>query len=201
MPWEQSKSAKRRFNLGEFHTKYFVGDGIDIGGKPDPLGQYAGVFSKMRSAQTWDLEDGDAQYMEGVPDNCYDFVHSSHCLEHMNDPKKAFENWVRIAKPGGHIITTVPDEDLFEMGVFPSKFNPDHKWTMTIYKEKSWSPKSVNIMELLKSVSNQIQIIKIELIEDFYREQYVEREIDQTNTPVAECCVEFIVRKLKPGIS
>lgn len=196
MPWEQSKSAKRRFNLGEFHTKYFVGDGIDIGGKPDPLGQYCGIFSKMNSVRIWDIQDGDAQYMGSVEDNTYDFVHSSHCLEHMHDPKVAFENWIRIVKPGGHIITTVPDEDLYEMGVFPSRFNPDHKWTMTIYKEKSWSPKSINIIGLLVSFSNKIKPIKIELLEEFYRPHLAEQSLDQTATPVAECCIEFIVRKL-----
>lgn len=196
MPWEQSKAAKRRFNLGEFHTKYFVGDGIDIGGKPDPLGQYCGIFSKMNSVRTWDLEDGDAQYLKGVEDNTFDFVHSSHCLEHMIDPKIAFENWIRVIKPGGHIITTVPDEDLYEMGVFPSKFNPDHKWTMTIYKEKSWSQKSINILGLIVAFAQQIKPIKIELIEEFYRPHFVEQGLDQTATPVAECCIEFIVRKL-----
>ncbi|MFH2091015.1 MAG: class I SAM-dependent methyltransferase [Pseudomonadota bacterium] len=198
MPWEQSKSAKRRFNLGEFHTRYFVGNGIDIGGKPDPLGQYAQIFSKMSSARTWDIEDGDAQYMESVEDNTYDFVHSSHCLEHMNDPVTAFKNWIRILKPGGHIIATVPDEDLYELGVFPSKFNPDHKWTMTIYKKSSWSPKSINLAQMLQDFSDHIKIIKIELIEEFYRPALVDRGIDQTATPVAECCIEFICRKLNP---
>jgi ubiquinone/menaquinone biosynthesis C-methylase UbiE len=196
MTWEQSKSAKRRFNLGEFHTKYFVGNGVDIGGKPDPLSQYAGIFSKMGQVRLWDLEDGDAQYMAGVEDNTFDFVHSSHCLEHMNDPKVALANWIRILKPGGHLIVTVPDEDLYEMGVFPSRFNPDHKWSMTIYKKQSWCSSSVNIMEMLQGLCDRIKVIKIELIEDFYRPYLVGHGIDQTLTPVAECCIEFIARKL-----
>ena len=37
--WEQSKAAKRRFHDGAFHSRYFVGNGIDIGGKADPLAQ------------------------------------------------------------------------------------------------------------------------------------------------------------------
>jgi ubiquinone/menaquinone biosynthesis C-methylase UbiE len=67
----------------------------------------------MGFVQTWDIEDGDAQYMETVRDNTYDFVHSTHYLEHMIDPKIIFKNWIRIIKPGGHIITTVSDEDLY----------------------------------------------------------------------------------------
>ncbi len=195
MPWEQSKAAKRRFHSGGFHNRYFVGKGVDIGGKPDPLGQYAGIFPLMGEVRVWDLQDGDAQIMAGVPDNYFDFVHSSHCLEHLHDPYEGFGNWIRILKPGGHIITTVPDEDLYEKGVFPSRFNPDHKWTMTIQKASSWSDKSVNIMELLQSFKNQIKVIKIELIEDFYR-SHLKENIDQTATPVAECSIEFIVRKL-----
>ena len=88
MAHEQSKSVKRRFNDGAFHNRYFRGEGIDIGGAPDPLGQYAGVFSLMLSARTWDMEDGDAQYMEGVEDNQFDFLASSHCLEHMVNPQE-----------------------------------------------------------------------------------------------------------------
>ena len=195
MPWEQSKAAKRRFNSGSFHNRYFVGNGVDIGGKPDPLGQYAGIFPLMREVRIWDLADGDAQFMEGVPDNHFDFVHSSHCLEHLHDPYVGFGNWIRILKPGGHIITTVPDEDLYEKGVFPSRFNPDHKWTMTIQKKASWSEKSVNVMELLQSFGDQIKVLKIELIEDFYR-SHLKKDIDQTGTPVAECSIEFVVRKL-----
>lgn len=196
MAWEQSKAAKRRFNVGAFHTSYFVGNGIDIGGKPDPLGQYAGIFSKMESVRVWDIEDGDAQFMAGVAQNTYDFLHSSHCLEHMNDPKQALENWIRIVKPGGHLIVTIPDEDIYEYGVFPSKFNPDHKWTMTIFKKQTWSDRSVNILELLTFFCDQIKIIKIELLEDFFRKHLMDQGIDQTATPVAESSIEFIIRKL-----
>ncbi len=196
MTWEQSKAAKRRFNIGAFHTAYFVGSGIDIGGKPDPLGQYAGIFAKMGQVKTWDREDGNAQYMESVEDNTYDFLHSSHCLEHMVTPEIAFENWIRITKPGGHLIVTIPDEDLYEMGVFPSRFNKDHKWTMTICKHQTWSEKSINILDFLKSYCDKIKIIKIELIEDFFRPYLIEKGVDQTATPVAESSIEFIVRKL-----
>lgn len=125
--WEQSKAARRRFSEGAFHTRYFVGEGIDIGGKPDPLGQYIEIFPLLMRVQTWDLEQGDAQFMQGVPDDHFDFVHSSHCLEHMHDARVALGNWARIVKPGGYLIVTVPDEDLYEHGHWPSRYNPDHK--------------------------------------------------------------------------
>jgi SAM-dependent methyltransferase len=146
--WEQSKAAKRRYNDGAFLSRYFVGHGVDIGGKPDPLAQYAGMFPRIQSVRTWDLEDGDAQLMESVSDASFDFVHASHSLEHMRDVQEALDHWIRILKPGGHLVITVPDEDLYEQGQWPSQRNSDHKWTFTIAKRQSWSPKSINIVDL-----------------------------------------------------
>ena len=193
--WEQSKAAKRRFAIGAFHNRYFVGHGIDVGGKPDPLGQYAGIFPLMSSCRTWDLEDGDALLMSGVENDHYDFLHASHSLEHMVDVSAALENWIRIVKPGGFLIITVPEEDLYELGNWPSRFNPDHKWTFTIMKEKSWSDKSINVLDLLRTFAGQVEVEKIELIRDFYRDAWVAEQIDQTRTPVAECSIEIIIRK------
>ena len=122
--YEQSKAARRRFSDGAFHARYFVGEGIDIGGKPDPLSQYCGLFARMTSVRTWDLADGDAQVLAGVADGIYDLLHSSHCLEHMRDVREALKHWIRIVKPGGFLVITVPDEDLYEQGRWPSPFNP-----------------------------------------------------------------------------
>ena len=193
--WEQSKAAKRRFAIGAFHNRYFVGNGIDVGGKPDPLGQYAGIFARMASCRTWDLEDGDAQFMAGVPDNHFDFLHASHCLEHMVDVRQALRNWIRIVKSGGFLILTVPDEDLYELQNWPSRFNPDHKWTFTMMKQQSWSPVSINVLGLLGDFAAQVQVEKVELLRDFFREAWVAEQIDQTRTPVAECSIEIILRK------
>src|SRR5258706_2368142 len=99
--WEQSKGAKRTFYDGLFHARYFVGNGIDIGGGPDPLGQYTGVFARMGAVRTWDLEDGDAQVMAGVPGDEFDLVHSNHCLEHLRDPEAAPPPLVSIVPAAG----------------------------------------------------------------------------------------------------
>ncbi len=190
---ECSKSISRRLADSNFTRRYFVGEGIDIGGKPDPLFLYLEFFVLMRSVRTWDWEDGDAQFMETVKDNSIDFVHSSHCLEHLNNPYEGLLNWFRILKPGGHLIVTVPDEDLYEQGVFPSTFNADHKWTFTISKAKSWSDRSINIIDLLGALDSSAEIIKIELLTSSYR--FSLPRYDQTLTPLAECGVEIIIRK------
>lgn len=43
-------------------------------------------------------------------DNVWDFVISSHVLEHFFDPIKAIEEWHRVIKPGGYICMIVPDK-------------------------------------------------------------------------------------------
>ncbi|MET5115770.1 methyltransferase type 11, partial [Burkholderia pseudomallei] len=76
--YEQRKAAKRRYREGDFASRYFVGDGIDVGAGPDGLGRYRLQFAAMRSVREWDLADGDAQLLAGVCDNTFDFLHSSH---------------------------------------------------------------------------------------------------------------------------
>jgi len=190
---ECSKSIPRRLSDSGFLRSYFVGDGLDVGGKPDPLLLYRELFPLMRSVRTWDWEDGDAQLLAGVADGSLDFVHSSHCLEHLVAPAEGLRNWFRVVSPGGHLVVTVPDEDLYEQGEFPSTFNRDHKWTFTIFKTKSWSERSLNLLDMLRQLGPAAEVIKIEQLSAAYR--FTLPRFDQTLTPVAECGIEFIVRK------
>ena len=138
---------------GEFETSILTGHGLDIGCGPDPVSP---------TAKRFDIEDGDANDILHYIDDQYDYVYSSHCLEHMNDPKKALQNWWTLVKPGGYLFLIVPDEDLYEQGIFPSRFNGDHKVTFTIAKEKSWSPVSINVLDLVLSLP-QSKLVKIVL--------------------------------------
>lgn len=190
---ELSKSIHRRLRDPGFTTRYFSGDCIDIGGAPDPLALYAELFPLINTVRTWDRSDGNAQFMSGVADNLYDCVHSSHCLEHIEDPAEALHNWFRILAPGGFMTLTVPDEDLYEQGVEGFHFNRDHKWTFTIFKRNSWSRRSRNIVELLTELGPQAQIISLRLEDSGYR--YGLPKFDQTRTPVAESSIEIVVRK------
>ena len=51
----------------------------------------------------------EATDLHGIADYQYDFVLSSHSLEHTANPVKALKEWVRVAKPGGAIIILLPD--------------------------------------------------------------------------------------------
>ena len=190
---ECSKSIARRMSNPNFINKYFVGKGVDIGGLPDPLSIYQDMFCRMGPVKTWDWEDGDAQFMEGVDDGTYDFVHSSHCLEHLVDPTEGLKSWMRILAPGGHAVITVPDEDLYEQGVFPSTFNRDHKHTFTILKRESWSAKSINILDLIAQLGPHAELVRLEQLSSNYR--FDLPRYDQSLTPVSECGIEFVIRK------
>lgn len=190
---ECSKSIPRRLSDSNFLRKYFVGHGVDIGGKPDPLALYAELFVGIKSLRTWDWEDGDAQFMQGVADGTFDFVHSSHCLEHLVDPIAGLRTWMRVIKAGGHLVITVPDEDLYEQGTFPSTFNRDHKWTFTTFKPRSWSQRSLNVVDLVRELGEQAELLRLEQLNSTYR--FDLPRYDQTQTPIAECGIEFIIRK------
>jgi len=190
---ECSKSIARRLSNSNFSNKYFRGEGVDIGGKPDPLKMYQSLFPLMQDVRTWDWEDGDAQFLASVGDSEFDFVHSSHCLEHLMDPKEGLRNWIRVLKPDGYLVLTVPDEDMYEQGIFPSTFNLDHKWTFTIYKYSSWSDRSINVIDLVRSIGDDVCIEKIELLNSTYRDEFP--RYDQTITPIGECGIEVVIRK------
>ena len=143
--------------------------------------------------RVWDWEDGDAQQLAGLAAESLDFVHSSHCLEHLVDPIEGLASWFRVIKPGGFLVVTVPDEDLYEQGVFPSTHNRDHKWTFTVLKARSWSDRSVNLMELLSGLGPAADVERLALLNATFR--YDLPRFDQTLTPIGECGIEFVVRK------
>jgi SAM-dependent methyltransferase len=120
------------------------GKGLDIGAGPDPV---------IPGVQTFDQAHGDANKIDEYLQDQFDFVFSSHCLEHMMNPWDALPRWWKLIKPGGHMVLVVPDEDLYEQGFWPSLFNDDHKHTFTL-KEKSWSPVSICIPKLIRTLEN-----------------------------------------------
>ena len=192
MGQEQTKSAKRRFNIGKFHNRYFWGDGIDIGAGPDSLAKHTNVFRGITKIDYWDMPQGDAQYLKGVQTNRYDFAHSSHCLEHMVDPYIALTNWIRVVKPGGYVIVTIPEQELYEHGNWPSRFNGDHKWNFTIGHTKYPNiEKHVNVLHLIQGMVG-VRLLHLELIDDFYDKDDTS---DQTRKITTECSIEFILQK------
>ena len=153
-----NEATKSKSHWGQLETSVLKGEGIDIGCGVDPV---------TLSARRFDLEDGDANKITDYVKEQFDFVFSSHCLEHMHNPQSALLEWYQLVKSGGYLFFIVPDEDLYEQGVFPSRFNSDHKATFTISKTRSWSPKSYNVFDLARSLPGA-EIFKIQLCDVGY---------------------------------
>lgn len=148
-----NETTKSKPYWGDIEKAATTGRGIDIGCGPDPV---------TPDARPFDKQHGDANVASQFIQEQFDFVYSSHCLEHMRDPRKAILDWWKLVKPGGYLFVLVPDEDLYEQGVFPSRFNDDHKATFTLSKARSWSPKSINVLELGQSLPGG-QIVSLQL--------------------------------------
>lgn len=139
-------SKTNRLRSPEFVAKYLSGKVIDIGGGNDLV---------CPSAERFDLEDGDANHITKYRQSLsYDTVYSSHCLEHMHEPEKAIREWWQLVAPGGHLIVTVPEEDLYEQGIWPSHFNTDHKVTFRLDRNTTWSPVSIDLRDIVSPLPN-----------------------------------------------
>jgi SAM-dependent methyltransferase len=148
-----NEASKTKKVWGALENSILRGSGLDIGCGPDPI---------RPDVRRFDQKQGDANRINDFVHEQFDFVFSSHCLEHMHHPPEALLRWWTLVRPGGHLIFIVPDEDLYEQGVFPSRFNPDHKATFTIAKQKSWSPVSINVRDLARSLP-AAELVSLEL--------------------------------------
>jgi len=63
----------------------------------------------------------EATDLSEIPDAKYDFVISSNCMEHIANPMKALEEWVRVVKKGGLLLLALPNK----------AYNFDHKRAVT----------------------------------------------------------------------
>jgi SAM-dependent methyltransferase len=149
-PGETSKAKNRRLEEG-FFDKFCKGNGLDIGFGGDPV---------VEGVQGYDFEHGDAQYLNGIRNNFYDFVYSSHTIEHLDDPYLAVKNWFDKVKPGGYLIIYLPHRDFYEKKKeLPSRFNPNHKNFFLIDRDEK--PDTIGIVPLVEKVLNNYKIIYV----------------------------------------
>ena len=192
---ETTKANKRRKGAWLFN-KVFSGKGIDIGGGKDCLKKED--FPNIISVDYFDKLQGDAQDILSFRDIlAYDFVYSSHCLEHLPNISLALNQWWLMLKYNGYLILSLPDEDLYEQGRFQarSRWSREHKHSFTIYKNKSWCHWSINILDMIKELKD-CQIIHISLVDTDYDYSIPWGSKDQS-MPGAEVSIEVILRKVK----
>ncbi|GAB2535337.1 methyltransferase domain-containing protein [Rhodanobacter koreensis] len=53
----------------------------------------------------------EASCLKGIADASYDFVLSSHCIEHLANPLQGLSEWVRVLKDDGLLVLVVPHKD------------------------------------------------------------------------------------------
>jgi SAM-dependent methyltransferase len=187
---ETTKSKSRRVREG-FFAKYIADPGIDIGCSTDPLNETFRRFDIMYG-------DGDAQRMEGIPDNTFATVYASHVLEHLHDPIEAIRNWFRILRDGGYLIIQVPHMELYEKRVdLPSRWNGDHK--------TYWLPEYANaLVDPPAHVRGLLETVVIALpVGDTWEVEYC-RVLDEGYSangdehPSGEYSIEICIRKGLP---
>jgi SAM-dependent methyltransferase len=187
---ESSKAMERRFNSEkrELFSKIFKGSGIDIGAGDDLIKVEGKVIG-------FDKEDGDANHLDKYFEaESFDFIHASQCLEHMIDPVAALDSWLKVLKPGGYAVISIPSWELYEGMIWPSRFNPDHKSTWSLWQKDSPAPIHVFLPDWLANFS--CETIDCELIDTNYNYKIGTR-VDQTyrfETRV-EAFIEFVLRK------
>ncbi|MBT8386151.1 MAG: class I SAM-dependent methyltransferase [Ignavibacteria bacterium] len=148
VPGETTKAYSRRVREG-FFEKYCEGKGLDIGFGSDLI---------TEDAKGYDFEHGNAQYLKGVKDNSYDFVYSSHTIEHLPNPSDGVKNWFRVVKPGGYLIIYLPHRELYEKKrTLPSRFNHDHCHYFLI--ERDEAPDTIGIVPLIERTLNGFEIV------------------------------------------
>lgn len=185
---ETSKCHDTRLAAGVFDT-ILRGEGIDIGCGDDPLRVLHG------SVRPWDKPQGDAAHLTGVPDNAFDFVYSSHCLEHLVSVEPALFNWSRVLRSNGFLYLVVPDFSLYEKGRWPSRFNADHKHSFSLYITREQQKRATHwhvgdLMPLF--LKNGLTLQNAVLQDDGM--DYTRFEVDQTRgTALAQLC--FIAKK------
>jgi len=154
---ESSKAKPRRLREG-FFDKYCQGRGLDIGFGGDIV---------HSSATGWDFEHGDAQILTSIPNSSFNYVYSSHTLEHMINPSLALHNWWRAVKPGGYLILYVPERNLYEKKTqLPSKWNLDHKHFFLL--ENDEPPVTLGVIPLLARAINGYEIIYAKVCDEGY---------------------------------
>ena len=177
---ETYKARGRRLREG-FFEKYCQGRGLDIG--------YAGD-SIVKTVKGWDFEHGDAQYLNGLEDESFDFVYSSHLLEHLPNCELALTNWWRVLKPGGYLLLYLPHRDLYEKKRhLPSRFNDDHEHFFL--PEDDDLPDTIGLLPLTERVLGNTEIIYCRTCND----GYINPGDDQPSQ--GEYSIELVVKKQK----
>jgi SAM-dependent methyltransferase len=183
----------RRLKDSRYANIWLSGQGLDISDASDPLSSYTSSFPKISALDLLDQAATHPEYLDNIPNDTYDFVHSAFQLQYFEQPFVAVRNWLRVIKPGGFLIIKVPDEDLWYQGVWPPTVDPAAKFSFSLYKSKSWNVQySINSYSFFTQNAIYIDVLKGDRLDENYN--YATPNIDQISNS-CECGVEFVLRR------
>ena len=219
MAQETSKAnALRRSKESSYLNKFFVGCGIDVGSGSNPLnyqkinykdsnyfGEYRffsnnSYYPKIKSVKIYSSDWNPADEAENIltreGKRKYDFCYSSNLLEHVVNFQRSLLDFSLLTKPGGHVISSVPDFLLYEKEIWPPVKNKDHISCFSINRDVEILT-HYNLSKVLPYHTN-LEIVKLELADSLY--DYSEQDINIDQTFIvpngAECFVEFVCKVL-----
>lgn len=119
------QGGKARYARSFLIQKYCRGHGAEIGAGVQPvlvpIGSRTSYIDAVpaafwRKLPQWAGENvvdaeiiDEGSTLSTVKDETFDYLIAAHVLEHIDDPILALKNWIRVVKPGGHVVIAVPD--------------------------------------------------------------------------------------------
>lgn len=159
----------------------YLTNGIDIGYGNREAEPFPGAIGYDKHSPNFDSSG-----MMPYADEVFDFVYSSHCLEHIENYKFSIREWFRILKTGKKLMLLLPHKFLYEKkSKLPSQFNKDHK--------RFYTPASLlaEIEESLKPNTYRLEICQD--IDEGY-----DYSVPVGNHPVGNYSIFLILKKIKP---
>lgn len=175
---ETSKARPRR-EREKFFEKYCQGKGLDIGYGGDLLAE---------NCRGWDIEDGNAETLQGLAESQFDFVYSSHTLEHVDDAENTLRVWWNVVKPEGYLILYLPERDLYERKkTLPSNWNETHKRFFLLDRDEL--PDTVGVIPLIHRSLSDYAIVEAKVCGEGYGVPAPDKQ------SIGEYSIEVVIRK------
>lgn len=108
--------------------QYCTGHGIDLGCGGDKITENCIGFDRKQPYINYKQSTidafGDATNLKRYKSGTFDFVYSSHLIEDFPRTEPVLREWLRVLKPGGHLILVFPDQRVYELH---GGNNPHHR--------------------------------------------------------------------------
>lgn len=86
-------------------------DGVNFSNQTMWEGEiHAGDHFKYAPGRTGRQFIAEAADLREIGEGRYQFLLSSNCLEHVANPLKAVEEWIRVTEPGGYLLLVLPNK-------------------------------------------------------------------------------------------